>query len=63
MDIDPFKILAAIGTLFTIGDKLYTYAKKWRESRREAFPWFQKKSKKRTRVELKLFMLLAIQLT
>jgi hypothetical protein len=25
MDIDPFKLLAAIGALFAIGDKIYTY--------------------------------------
>jgi hypothetical protein len=31
MDIDPFKILAAIGTFFAIGDKLHTYVRNRRE--------------------------------
>jgi hypothetical protein len=31
MDIDPFKLLAAIGTLFAIGDKIHTYFRNRRE--------------------------------
>jgi len=43
MDIDPFKLLAAIGTLFAIGDKLYTHVKNWREkSGRERFKQLKK---------------------
>jgi hypothetical protein len=36
MDVDLFKIVGLISALFAIGEKVYTYAKKWRESHRQA---------------------------
>jgi hypothetical protein len=52
MNVDPFKIVGLISALFAIGDKVYTYAQKWRESRRKpllkkssAFSKFFKKDK------------------
>lgn len=53
MDIDPFKLLAAIGTLFAIGDKIYTYIKNRREKANREGRKQLKKYVNRTKVELK----------
>lgn len=43
MDVDLFKIVGLVSALFAIGDKVYTYAQKWRESRRQSL--FKKSTK------------------
>lgn len=33
MNVDPFKVVGLISALFAIGDKVYTYVQRWRQSR------------------------------